>query len=74
MDLINEIERGESKTIEFKEEIPSNNFIAKSGISFSNTGGGKLLLGVKDNGEIKGLLKEIDIISFLGEDQIRLHN
>jgi len=68
MDLINEIERGESKTIEFKEEIPSNNSIAKSAISFSNTGGGKLLLGVKDNGEIKGLLKEIDIISL--EDQI----
>jgi len=68
MDLNKGIESGESKTIEFKEKIPSNKSIAKSAISFSNTGGGKLFLGIDDQGKIIGLPKEIDIISL--EDQI----
>ena len=63
MNWIDEIELGESKTIEFKEKIPSNNSIAKSAISFSNTGGGKLFLGINNNGEVKGLDKSIDIIT-----------
>jgi ATP-dependent DNA helicase RecG len=68
MDFIKEIESGESKTIEFKEKIPSNKSIAKSAISFSNTGGGKLFLGIADQGNIIGLPNDIDIISL--EDQI----
>lgn len=68
MDIIREIKSGESKTIEFKEDIPSNNSIAKSAISFSNTSGGKLFLGVDNQGEILGLTQDIDIISL--EDRI----
>ena len=68
MNWIDEIKLGESKTIEFKEKIPSNNSIAKSAISFSNTGGGKLFLGINNNGDVKGLDKSVDIIAI--EDRI----
>jgi len=58
--LIEEIKKGESKTLEFKEKLPSNESIAKTIIAFSNTSGGKLIIGVNDNREIVGL-KDIDI-------------
>ena len=41
------IRKGESKTLEFKEQIPSNLSIAKTVIAFSNTAGGKLIIGVR---------------------------
>ena len=47
--IIDEILAGESKTIEFKREIPekSEKYI-KSVVAFSNSTGGKLLIGIDD--------------------------
>jgi len=58
VNILKQIKQGESKTIEFKEQIPNNNSIAKTAIAFSNTSGGKLIIGVRDNKEIVGILDE----------------
>ena len=42
------INKGEGKTIEFKEALPSKNQITKSVVAFSNTAGGKIILGIED--------------------------
>ena len=57
--LSNEIQKGENKKLEFKEKLPSNENIAKTVIAFSNTAGGKLLIGVNDNREISNQAKLI---------------
>jgi len=49
------INQGESKTLEFKESLPKNDSIAKTAIAFSNTSGGKLIIGVNDAREIVGI-------------------
>lgn len=48
------IKQGESKKLELKEELPSNKILAKTAVAFSNTGGGKIIIGVKDNLKIIG--------------------
>jgi ATP-dependent DNA helicase RecG len=53
--LIEEILSGESKYIEFKEVLPSKDNISKSIIAFSNTSGGKLVIGVNDKLEVVGI-------------------
>jgi ATP-dependent DNA helicase RecG len=55
MVLQEQIKRGESKILEFKEILPSSEKIAKSIISFSNTSGGKIIIGITNEGKIKGL-------------------
>ena len=45
MSILEEIKQGESKTLEFKEKLPNSQGIAKSIIAFSNTTGGKLIIG-----------------------------
>ena len=57
MNILKQIEQGESKIIEFKERLPKNNSIVKTVIAFSNTSGGKLIIGVSDNKEIVGIQK-----------------
>jgi predicted HTH transcriptional regulator len=52
------IEQGENQQLDFKFEIADSKKIAKTLASFSNTDGGKLLLGVKDNGAIAGVRSE----------------
>lgn len=49
------IENGESQTLDFKFEISNARKIAKTLVAFANTNGGKLLVGVKDNGKIAGI-------------------
>ncbi len=46
---------GESITLDFKFEISDSRKIAKTLVAFANTQGGKLLIGVKDNGKIAGV-------------------
>jgi predicted HTH transcriptional regulator len=46
MSLQNYIQSGESKNIEFKEELPNSSAIAKTVIAFSNTVGSKLSQGL----------------------------
>jgi ATP-dependent DNA helicase RecG len=56
--LINQIKDGENKTLEFKEKLPSNKGISKTITAFSNTSGGKLIIGVNDQREILGIENE----------------
>jgi hypothetical protein len=51
----NLIKSGEHQTLDFKFEISNSRKIAKTLVAFSNTDGGKLLVGVKDNGKIAGV-------------------
>jgi ATP-dependent DNA helicase RecG len=55
MTLLDEIQQGETKTLEFKKTLPTVADLAKTIIAFANTSGGKLIIGVNDNREIIGL-------------------
>lgn len=47
--------RGEGPTLEFKHRVPEPERLAKEMIAFANTDGGRVLIGVNDNGEILGV-------------------
>ncbi|MEJ6979937.1 RNA-binding domain-containing protein [Pedobacter sp. P351] len=49
---------GEGVTLDFKKTITSCEKIAKTMVSFANNKGGRLLVGVADNGDIKGVKSE----------------
>jgi hypothetical protein len=51
----NLIQSGENQQLDFKFEISDSRKIAKTLVAFSNTDGGTLLIGVKDNGKIAGV-------------------
>lgn len=55
MSILAQIAKGEGKTIEFKEKLPASDQLAKTIVAFANTAGGKLLVGVKDDGAICGV-------------------
>lgn len=61
MNLLKAIQSGESKNIEFKVELPSSITLTKTVIAFSNTGGGKLIIGVNNQGGIVGLKPDVNI-------------
>ena len=67
MNLAKEIQNGEGKILELKEKLPKNTNIAKTVIAFSNTAGGKLIIGVNDKREIVGM---DDIALFEIQDKI----
>ncbi len=52
------IAQGEHQQQDFKYCINDSRKIAKSLVAFANTDGGRLLIGVKDNGNIKGVLSD----------------
>ncbi len=52
------IDGGEGQHLDFKLEISDAAKIARSLVAFANTDGGKLLIGVKDNGAIVGVRSE----------------
>lgn len=52
------IAQGEHQTQDFKYCINDSRKIAKSLVAFANTDGGRLLVGVKDNGKIIGVRSE----------------
>lgn len=52
------IAQGEHHQLDFKFEISDSKKIARSLVAFANTDGGKLLVGVKDNGAIAGVRSE----------------
>lgn len=54
-DLINLIATGESSFLEFKHKVASPEKIAREMVAFANTKGGKILIGVEDNGAIVGI-------------------
>lgn len=49
---------GENQELDFKFEISDARKIARTLSAFSNTDGGRLLIGVKDNGRISGVRSE----------------
>lgn len=49
---------GENVTVDFKKTISSSEKIAKTLVAFANNRGGKLLIGVSDDGQIKGVKSE----------------
>lgn len=57
----NLISEGEGLTLDFKQTIQNPRKIAKSMVSFANTKGGTLLIGVRDNGSIGGIKSEDEI-------------
>jgi len=56
--LLNLIQQGEHQTQDFKYCISDSRKIARSLVAFANTDGGRLLIGVKDNGNIAGVRSE----------------
>ena len=74
---IEEIMKGESKNVEFKQAIPKNSFkFTKDAVAFANTFGGKIVFGVVDGThEVVGVDEEdpfklIDAITSAIEDSI----
>jgi len=69
-DFLKLIAEGENLHKEFKETLPDNESLAKSLVSFANTDGGRLILGVSDCGTINGIdapdraLNRIDDIAY----------
>ena len=59
--LIEEILKGENEKIEFKENAKTNAYI-KTAVAFANGNGGKIVFGVKDNGEIAGVENEFEVM------------
>jgi len=56
--IIKLIQQGEHQTQDFKYCISDSRKIARSLVAFANTDGGRLLVGVKDNGRIAGVRSE----------------
>lgn len=54
-DLERLVTAGEGEYVEFKRRVPADERIVKEVIALANTGGGKLLLGVGDDGSIPGV-------------------
>lgn len=64
------IQQGEHQSLDFKHTINSERKIAKTLVAFANTNGGKLLVGVKDNGKIKGVEIEEEKHILLGAAEV----
>lgn len=60
-DLKSLIREGEHENQDFKYKISNSRKIARTLSSFANTSGGRLLVGVRDNGQIAGVKDEDDI-------------
>lgn len=54
-ELFRLINKGESQVLDFKYCISDSRKIARTLAAFANTDGGKLLIGVRDNGSIAGI-------------------
>jgi predicted HTH transcriptional regulator len=52
------IDQGEHQQLDFKFQVNDSRKIARTIVAFANTDGGKLLIGVKDNGVIAGVRTE----------------
>lgn len=56
--LIDLIEEGEHQCQDFKMRIEDARKIARTLVAFANTDGGRILIGVKDNGSVSGIQPE----------------
>jgi predicted HTH transcriptional regulator len=55
------IQQGEGQTLDFKYCVSDSRKIARTLVAFSNSDGGRLLIGVRDNGSISGIRSEEEI-------------
>lgn len=55
------IEGGESQQLDFKYCVTDSRKIARTLVAFSNSNGGKILIGVRDNGSIAGIRSDEEI-------------
>lgn len=69
-DLHRMIKEGEHQKQDFKFRIDSSQKIAKTLCAFANTDGGKLLIGVKDNGRVAGIDPEEEFYMIDGASSI----
>ncbi len=58
MNIKSVILQGEGERVDFKNRISSEAKIAKTLVAFANRSGGRLLIGVADDGNIKGVKNE----------------
>ena len=66
------IAQGEHQQLDFKFEIADSRKIAKTFVAFANTDGGRLLIGVKDNGVIAGVRSEEE--KYMAEAAARMYS
>jgi len=71
-DLHRLIREGEHEQQDFKFKISDSRKIARTLSAFSNTTGGRLLIGVRDNGQIAGVKDEDDIYMIESASEIFL--
>lgn len=58
----------ESNQLEFKEKLPSHKQVLKTVVGFANLHGGRIMVGVRDDGEVMGLDKDPqDLIELLSQ-------
>jgi ATP-dependent DNA helicase RecG len=57
LELLEAIHNGENSGIEFKRDAIENHQLAKELVAFANLAGGKVLLGVDDDGTVSGLVR-----------------
>ncbi|MET6998703.1 RNA-binding domain-containing protein [Chitinophaga defluvii] len=56
LELLELIQQGESSRVQFKERLPHTDSLAQEMVAFSNTEGGKIIIGVNDKtGDLNGL-------------------
>ena len=60
------IDSKEGLHLDFKFEVSDYSKIARSLVAFANTDGGKLLIGVKDNGNIAGIRSDEELYMIQG--------
>ena len=70
--IIQLVKEGEGLTTEFKRTIDSPFKIAKTIVSFANTSGGDLLIGVADHGVIMGVQSELRELQKLEKALVKL--
>ena len=67
--LQEQIQQGESRTLEFKKELPADSSKwVKTVVAFANGAGGSLVIGISNQREVVGIPKETDI--FVLKDKI----
>lgn len=59
------IDAGEGLKIEFKRKFSTFEKMAKEMIAFANTKGGDILIGVEDNGKIRGIESEKEVAELI---------
>lgn len=57
-EILKRIEHGEDSQYQFKENFTNSEQVAAEMVAFSNSRGGYLLVGISDDGKVKGLSKE----------------